>query len=161
MSGRPSMQARLPAAHGTRRGESRYLIGIIVRNSIAIMRRRAPQPVNGGSHPGGPPMQESQEAASENGAANVLDEQELSRIDAYWRATNYLSVGQIYLLDNPLLQELLTPRLLKGLGLSYLLDWCADDQPFALNVPGIPTRSRSMTSRCASVRVSPAKNSTR
>ena len=29
---------------------------------------------------------------------------ELHRIDAYWRAANYLSVGQIYLLDNPLLR---------------------------------------------------------
>ena len=26
-------------------------------------------------------------------------------MDAYWRAANYLSVGQIYLLDNPLLKE--------------------------------------------------------
>jgi len=30
-----------------------------------------------------------------------------------------------------------TPRLLRELGLSYLLDWCADDQPFALNVSGM------------------------
>ena len=30
-------------------------------------------------------------------------------IDAYWRAANYLSVGQIYLLDNPLLREPLEP----------------------------------------------------
>lgn len=30
-----------------------------------------------------------------------------------------------------------TPRLLKELGLNYVLDWTADDQPFALNVPGI------------------------
>lgn len=42
---------------------------------------------------------------------------ELDAIDAYWRAANYLSVGQIYLLDNPLLREELTlahikPRLL-------------------------------------------------
>ena len=29
----------------------------------------------------------------------------LSNIDRYWRAANYLSVGQIYLLDNPLLRE--------------------------------------------------------
>jgi xylulose-5-phosphate/fructose-6-phosphate phosphoketolase len=41
----------------------------------------------------------------------------LTRIDAYWRAANYLSVGQIYLLDNPLLREPLEahhikPRLL-------------------------------------------------
>jgi xylulose-5-phosphate/fructose-6-phosphate phosphoketolase len=42
---------------------------------------------------------------------------EVERIDAYWRAANYLSVGQIYLLDNPLLREPLRvehtkPRLL-------------------------------------------------
>lgn len=30
-----------------------------------------------------------------------------------------------------------TPRLLRELGLTYVLDWCADDQPFALNVPGM------------------------
>ncbi|MFL5924640.1 MAG: hypothetical protein ACJ74S_11810, partial [Gaiellaceae bacterium] len=30
---------------------------------------------------------------------------ELRRLDAFWRAANYLSVGQIYLLDNPLLRE--------------------------------------------------------
>lgn len=34
--------------------------------------------------------------------------EELKNIDAYWRAANYLSVGQIYLLDNPLLKEPLT-----------------------------------------------------
>ncbi|MBU1692828.1 MAG: phosphoketolase family protein [Verrucomicrobia bacterium] len=41
----------------------------------------------------------------------------MKKMDAYWRAANYLSVGQIYLLDNPLLKEPLTlkhikPRLL-------------------------------------------------
>ena len=41
----------------------------------------------------------------------------LARVDAYWRAANYLSVGQIYLLDNPLLTQALAiehvkPRLL-------------------------------------------------
>jgi len=46
-----------------------------------------------------------------------LSPAELDAIDAYWRAANYLSVGQIYLLDNPLLREPLTlehikPRLL-------------------------------------------------
>jgi xylulose-5-phosphate/fructose-6-phosphate phosphoketolase len=30
---------------------------------------------------------------------------ELDRINDYWKAANYLSVGQIYLLDNPLLRE--------------------------------------------------------
>ena len=33
-----------------------------------------------------------------------LSAEELRKMDAYWRASNYLSVGQIYLLDNPLLQ---------------------------------------------------------
>jgi xylulose-5-phosphate/fructose-6-phosphate phosphoketolase len=43
----------------------------------------------------------------------VLNGQELSRLDAYWRAANYLSIGQIYLLDNPLLQEALKPEHIK------------------------------------------------
>src|SRR5690242_19792922 len=34
-----------------------------------------------------------------------LSQELLSRMDAYWRAANYLSVGQIYLLNNPLLRE--------------------------------------------------------
>ena len=34
-----------------------------------------------------------------------LSDHELARIDAYWRAANYLTVGQIYLLDNALLQR--------------------------------------------------------
>ena len=46
-----------------------------------------------------------------------LSADELRKTDAYWRAANYLSVGQIYLLDNPLLNQPLTlehikPRLL-------------------------------------------------
>ncbi|MGZ8715673.1 MAG: phosphoketolase family protein, partial [Gaiellaceae bacterium] len=43
----------------------------------------------------------------------TLDERELRLIDAYWRAANYLSVGQIYLLDNPLLREPLRPEHVK------------------------------------------------
>ena len=47
----------------------------------------------------------------------VLPAKEAALIDAYWRAANYLSVGQIYLFDNPLLREPLKeehikPRLL-------------------------------------------------
>ncbi|MET0973812.1 MAG: phosphoketolase, partial [Thermoleophilaceae bacterium] len=60
----------------------------------------------------------------------ALTSEELRLIDAYWRAANYLSVGQIYLLGNPLLHEPLTlehvkPRLLghwgttPGLNLLY------------------------------------------
>jgi xylulose-5-phosphate/fructose-6-phosphate phosphoketolase len=39
--------------------------------------------------------------------------EELRLLDAYWRAANYLSVGQIYLLDNPLLREPLRPEHVK------------------------------------------------
>jgi xylulose-5-phosphate/fructose-6-phosphate phosphoketolase len=46
-----------------------------------------------------------------------LSNTELKNLDAWWRAANYLSVGQIYLYDNPLLEQPLTlqhikPRLL-------------------------------------------------
>src|SRR5690242_288862 len=49
--------------------------------------------------------------------ANALSDNELRLMDAYWRAANYLSVGQIYLYDNPLLKKPLSkehikPRLL-------------------------------------------------
>ncbi|HEV2450582.1 MAG TPA: phosphoketolase family protein [Streptosporangiaceae bacterium] len=43
----------------------------------------------------------------------VLTGEELEAIDAYWRAANYLSVGQIYLLSNPLLTEPLRPEHIK------------------------------------------------
>src|SRR6202047_1284625 len=51
----------------------------------------------------------------------VLAQQELDQMNAYWRAANYLSVGQIYLRDNPLLRRPLTkedikPRLLGHFG---------------------------------------------
>ncbi len=64
-------------------------------------------------------------------AAGPLSQEELQRMNAYWRAANYLSVGQIYLKDNPLLDRPLTlddvkPRLLghwgttPGLNFLYL-----------------------------------------
>jgi xylulose-5-phosphate/fructose-6-phosphate phosphoketolase len=60
-----------------------------------------------------------------------LSDELVARMDAYWRAANYLSVGQIYLMDNPLLREPLArehikPRLLghwgttPGLNLIYV-----------------------------------------
>jgi len=54
-------------------------------------------------------------------AAGALTDDELRLLDAYWRAANYLSVGQIYLLGNPLLREPLAaedvkPRLLGHFG---------------------------------------------
>src|SRR3984957_9521170 len=56
-------------------------------------------------------------AGSSSVLSSVLSEEDLRKMDAYWRAANYLSVGQIYLLDNPLLKEPLRiehikPRLL-------------------------------------------------
>jgi xylulose-5-phosphate/fructose-6-phosphate phosphoketolase len=68
-------------------------------------------------------------SASQRGDA-PLSSEELQRLDTWWRAANYLSVGQIYLLDNALLREPLTlehvkPRLLghwgttPGLNLLY------------------------------------------
>src|SRR6516225_9340871 len=53
----------------------------------------------------------------ETKTANALSNKERALMDAYWRAANYLSVGQIYLYDNPLLKQPLAkehikPRLL-------------------------------------------------
>ncbi len=45
--------------------------------------------------------------------ATPLGERELSQIHAYWQAANYLSVGQIYLLANPMLREPLQPEHVK------------------------------------------------
>jgi xylulose-5-phosphate/fructose-6-phosphate phosphoketolase len=55
------------------------------------------------------------DAQQDTGAApsGPLAPDELRRMDAYWRASNYLSVGQIYLLDNPLLREPLRPEHIK------------------------------------------------
>ena len=64
-------------------------------------------------------------------AENTLSPDELQKMNAYWRAANYLSVGQIYLMNNPLLKQPLTredtkPRLLghwgttPGLNLIYV-----------------------------------------
>src|SRR6266481_4895138 len=55
--------------------------------------------------------------APSRGKGTPLSADELDKIDAYWRAANYLSVGQIYLYDNPLLKKPLAkehvkPRLL-------------------------------------------------
>src|SRR5215471_15211330 len=60
---------------------------------------------------------------SKAAAAGPLSAEELRKMDAYFRALNYLSVGQIYLLDNPLLKEPLKrehikPRLLGHWGTS-------------------------------------------
>src|SRR5689334_18828348 len=66
-------------------------------------------------------MKKTASAAAHGKAA--LSPEELRLMDAYWRASNYLSVGQIYLLDNPLLKKPLArahikPRLLGHWGTS-------------------------------------------
>ena len=45
--------------------------------------------------------------------SDVLSKNEIQKLDAYWRAANYLAVGQIYLLDNPLLKRPLSPEHIK------------------------------------------------
>jgi xylulose-5-phosphate/fructose-6-phosphate phosphoketolase len=73
----------------------------------------------------------AREASTAAVTRSTPDDALLERMDAYWRAANYLSVGQIYLLDNPLLREPLLaehvkPRLLghwgttPGLNLIYV-----------------------------------------
>ena len=62
-------------------------------------------------------MELSADSIRRPAAADVLSQQEAHAIHAWWRAANYLSVGQIYLLDNPLLRQPLVrehtkPRLL-------------------------------------------------
>jgi xylulose-5-phosphate/fructose-6-phosphate phosphoketolase len=49
----------------------------------------------------------------------TLDPESLRRIDAYWRAANYLAVGQIYLCANPLLREPLEPEHIKHMLLGH------------------------------------------
>src|SRR5271157_5038509 len=60
-------------------------------------------------------------SAQQHDSIQPLSPEELRKIDAYWRAANYLSVGQIYLFANPLLREPLKidhvkPRLLGHFG---------------------------------------------
>src|SRR6476620_9510672 len=45
--------------------------------------------------------------------STVLTDDELRTLDAHWRAANYLSAGQIYLMTNPLLREPLLPEHIK------------------------------------------------
>jgi xylulose-5-phosphate/fructose-6-phosphate phosphoketolase len=52
-------------------------------------------------------------------AGVASDPQLLDRMDAYWRAANYLSVGQIYLRDNPLLKRALAPSDIKRMLLGH------------------------------------------
>src|SRR5690554_1381231 len=80
---------------------------------------KTPSPV-GGARPGNPRSAMSATAQAttwKSRPQQTVSTETLERIDKFWRAANYLSVGQIYLLDNPLLREELRaehvkPRLL-------------------------------------------------
>ena len=88
------------SVHACRRdARRRSATGALIRVSL---NRDGLRPVPRGG--GIAPPRGSSLTAFPGGLWNVLvPEQELSLIDAYWRAANYLSVGQIYLYDNPLL----------------------------------------------------------
>ncbi|MDT3706235.1 MAG: phosphoketolase family protein [Thiobacillus sp.] len=75
-------------------------------------------------------------------ATGPLSIEELQKMDAWWRAANYLSVGQIYLLDNPLLKEPLTlahvkPRLLGHWGTTPGLNFLYVHLNRAINQHGL------------------------
>ena len=70
----------------------------------------------------------------EDVAAGVLGDLKLRRIDAYWRAANYLSVGQIYPYDNPLLRKPLTLEHVK----SRLLIGCSPTRGTASAIATTP-----------------------
>ena len=59
-------------------------------------------------------MRRATEAVKENGKAEVLSADELRKMDAYFRACNYLSVGMLYLCENPLLRKPLKPEHIKN-----------------------------------------------
>ena len=67
----------------------------VVQVSLTILGRGASLPAPG--------LSKTQEKPVTVTETSPLSKTDLERIDAYWRAANYLSVGQIYLMDNPLL----------------------------------------------------------
>ncbi len=76
--------------------------------------------------------------------ASTLSPELLHRMNAYWRAANYLSVGQIYLYDNPLLKEPLKLSHVKPLVVGH---WAR--RPARISSMCISTvSSRSMTWIC-------------
>ncbi|MFJ5306538.1 phosphoketolase [Streptomyces sp. NPDC088350] len=63
--------------------------------------------------PLGLPRENSRDPLDTPAGSGPLDEDELRALDAHWRAANYLAVGQIYLMSNPLLTEPLAPEHIK------------------------------------------------
>ena len=65
------------------------------------------------SHKGRPPCERHGRAERGRPASGGLSDEQLGRLDAWSCAANYLSVGQIYLMGNPLLKEPLRPEHIK------------------------------------------------
>ena len=61
-----------------------------------------------------PAIKSAAKAPARMSKKDPLTQEQLSAIDAWWRAANYLSACQLYLLDNPLLREPLRPEHLKS-----------------------------------------------
>src|SRR5262249_43329205 len=107
--------------------------GAAVRHGGRLQALRGELPWAGtpAPHPGGGPIIHRQSAVGSRGMTKTatrpaplrtrerkamekpLTREELERMNAYWRACNYLSVGMIYLKDNPLLKEPLKPEHIK------------------------------------------------
>ena len=108
----------------------------------------------------------------------VLSDEEVALLDGWWRAANYVSVGQIYLLDDPLLRrplerEDIKPRLLGHWGTTPGLNllWThlnrlireRDVNAIFLAGPGTVARRRSRTrgSKAPTARSTPTSGTTR
>src|SRR5262249_20918729 len=103
-------------------GRSNAARRIAAEDSRGINRRAAKDPRR---TPMAPVITKAKRKTADGGkaVAGPLSAEELRKMDAYFRALNYLSVGQIYLLDTPLLKEPLKrehikPRLLGHWGTS-------------------------------------------
>ena len=83
------------------------------RSDVAAARKRRRMPRAVGCHGNEAGIRTMTAVTSASATSGLLSDDEVRRIDAYWRAANYLSVGQIYLLDNPLLREPLQPEHVK------------------------------------------------
>jgi hypothetical protein len=95
-----------------------------------------------------------------------LSDKELALIDAYWRAANYLSVGQVYLYDNPLLKKPLTkehikPRLLGHWGTTPGLNFIYAHLNRVIKKYDLKSGARTTTASATRTRVSSTTSSTR
>src|SRR6202012_190706 len=94
---------------------------ILVERIRVLLSKEIVMPTAAKAKPKSPVTKKSAAKPASRQSGTRLDQQELDLMDAYWRAANYLSVGQIYLRDNPLLRRPLTrddikPRLLGHFG---------------------------------------------